>query len=315
LFIKPEAIIKIKILTILFLVFWENAAIQAEVFLEYEQLLEQLKNYNTEGFFIINSDNSWQRGSFLKADFDSLKINGMESYTKICLVPFGQGFFQFFDATTGKLIYCRNAILNVNHEGILCNIDDYQLYPIIKINKQWAYKIDYKNGKLTVEYPENDIFEEYAIYLYWPSKIINELLFGVYFYFDDVDILNNGRIATGFIELSSVDFQLTLVKMIKLIVDIKTNYIDSVIFESGNAETTLKLLQSLLIASYIVNFESPLHKADDYQIIPGPSIETERYTLQFPDIYLPVIIPNNDPLRLNIFYNFLKIKLRSGEDE
>jgi len=272
---------------------------------EYEKLLEQLKNYNNPGFFIIHDDSLWERGVFFDINFDAYKEIGMEPYTKICLTPIGKGFFQFFDEIKEKPIYCRNAILNVNHEGIMCNLDGYPLYPVIKINKQWPYKMDYKNGKLIIEYYENDIIEEHMIFLYWPQKPIRESLYGVYFFFDDAGILNDARILSGFIELSAVNINSTLIKMINLIPEINAKYTDSVIFKSGSAESTLTLLQSLLIASYIVKFDPPILKPDDYQIIYGN-------TLAFPNQYLPKTIIDNDPLEIGTFYDYLRIILRNN---
>lgn len=267
--------------------------VKADALNEYNNLLEHLRNYNTLGFFIINNADSWQRNPIIKTDLDN-----------ICLVPYDKGFFQFLDIMTGRLVYSRNAMLSVDIMGIVCIDYRYQLFPIIKIDKSLSYKLRYENKKLIVEYPDESIIEEYDIFLYWPKEINDSDLFGEYFYFDNVYILHDDRIMSGYICTSSVNIQMTLVKMMKLVSEIRENN-NSIIYGTGNVETTLAILQSLLTASYTVEIEPPVYylKSEERErrVISGHGLPFEII------IESPVRMLRVDPLGIGFLYDFLKI--------
>jgi hypothetical protein len=285
---------KKKITVVFALVFLFLNEVMADPLTEYGDLLNHLKNYNTLGFFIINDANSWQRNPLLHTDLDI-----------ISLVPLDRGFFQFIDRETEKPIYGRNAILSVNAVGIVCNIDGYPVYPIIEINRNLSYTLSYRDKKLIVEYPQENIIEEHDIFLYWPAEMDNNSLYGVYFYFEDVDILHDDQILSGYIDTSSVNIQLTLVKMMKLVTELHENNTNSVVYGAGSAEATLAILQSLLSASYTVEIDPPIYyrASEERQrlITSVPGILPERV------IELPVRVLNIDPLKLAFLYEYLII--------
>jgi hypothetical protein len=165
-----------KIKSIVLFLFFLGHFICAAPLDDYNVLLGHLQNYNTLGFFILNNNGEWRRGA-IYADNAGL-----------CLIPGGKGFFQFFDRSTETLKYCRNAILRVNYDGVLCNNEGFPLYPYIRVNTGRNYHINYENNKIRVEYTESGIIEEYNIFLYWPKTLPIENLYGVYFQFDTVDI-------------------------------------------------------------------------------------------------------------------------------
>jgi hypothetical protein len=113
-------------------------------------------------------------------------------------------------------------------------------------------------------------------------------------------------------ELSAVDIQVTITKMVKLLHDIKNEYKDSVIYGAGSAESTLALLQSLFMISYIVKIDPPItfSKTDDIQNIQGAKIVFGDYILQFPDINLPTHNSDKDPLKINALYDYITITLK-----
>jgi hypothetical protein len=281
-----EEQMKRKTLFVLFLFILFESEIMADSLHEYDELLEQLDNYNTLGFFIINDIDSWQRSYILYTDLDI-----------VSLVPYNKGFFQFFDSETGKPVYGRNAILRVNHEGMVVNLDNYPIYPVIKVDIHSSYKLNYRENKLIVEYPQKGIIDEHDIFLYWPEEI-NNSIFGVYFYFENVCILHDDRVLSGFIDTSSVNIQLTIVKMMKLLSEIQVNN-NSVIFGAGSAEAVLAILQSLLTASYTVKADPPIYysASEEMQKLPGSNIEIPKRGL------------NTDPLKIAFLYKFLKITL------
>jgi hypothetical protein len=287
-----------KMETLFILFFLLGNILMADPLHEYGVLLEQLKNYNTPGFFIINDVNSWQRKPLLHTDHFQSNI--------IDLVPLDKGFFQFYDTRTEKLVYSRNAILSVNHEGIVCNIDGYPIYPFIKIDGCLPYTLSYRANKIVVGSLEEGIIEEHDIFLYWPKEVPSGGIYGVYFYFDDVDILHDAQTLYGFIDNSSVNVQLTLVKMMKLVSEIQDEYTGAIIYEAGSAEAVLAILQSLLTVSYLVKADPPIYLGTPEErqrvFLPAiPGILPEK------EIELPKKKLNFDPLMIGYLYNYLQI--------
>ncbi|MDR2478727.1 MAG: hypothetical protein LBD48_05375 [Treponema sp.] len=289
-----------KVIVVPFIIFLTASNTNAELIDEYGHLLEQLRHYNTMGFFIFNQDGSWQSGKFVSNDIT------------VSLVPRDRGLFRFLDEKSGKPIYGRNAILNVRVDGLVCNIDGFPLYPLININTREQYRLFYKNNTLMVEYTGRNTIEEHDIFLYWPKTPVKDDLYGVYFYFEEIEELYDDEILSGFIELSAVDIQLTLVKMMKLISEINTKYADTIVFESGSAENTLAILRSLFTVSYMVKIEPPLVPGDISERIrfPGGIIKTGNGIMRFPDVFLPKKGPNSNPLRINSLYNFMRITVK-----
>jgi hypothetical protein len=110
-------------------------------------------------------------------------------------------------------------------------------------------------------------------------------------------------IIDGCIDNSSVNVQLNLVKMMKLISEIQERYVGSIIYGAGSIEATLAILQSLLTVSYSIKTDPTIRLGTDEQkIMPAPLPE-------FPERVLEIrkSLNNFDPLIIGYLYNYLKI--------
>jgi hypothetical protein len=121
--------------------------------------------------------------------------------------------------------------------------------------------------------------------VYWPKEIADAPEYSDVFYFNGVDVLTNARIISGFLELSAVDIQVTLVKMLALIPVIEEQY-ERIVFYSGSASNTVHLLNSLFILSYLIRVES-----------------------SFKDMPVSEYYIDMDPLKMDDLWVFLQIKV------
>jgi hypothetical protein len=239
---------------------------------EYKHLLVLLRNYNKPGYIqLINSGQGiqYQRGKIVKTG------------SKLSFIPHDKGFFQFYDADKKALCYSRNLNLTINNEGLLCNDSGLPLFPEVRVDIDKPYQIKVESGELKIKY--NDLPEK-QISLYWPKEIEDAPEYSDVFYFNEVDVLTNARVISGFFELSAVDIQVTLVKMLALIPVIEEQYA-RIVFYSGSSSNTVHLLNSLFILSYLIRAES-----------------------SFKDMPVSEYYIDMDPLKIDELWVFLQIK-------
>jgi hypothetical protein len=150
------------------------------------------------------------------------------------------------------LCYSRNLNITTNDKGLLCDSNGFPLFPEISVDIGMPYQIEVEFGKLKIKY--NDLTEK-QINLYWPKQVADIPEYSDIFYFSDVELFSDARVISGFLELSAVDIQLILVKMLALVPAIEKQYND-VVFFSGSASNTIQMLNSLFILSYLIKAES-----------------------------------------------------------
>jgi hypothetical protein len=289
-------ILKKNIIIVFFLII-SSSNINSEPLEEYNELVNQMNNYNIPGYFIIYNDEDdilWQQGRKIHT--------GMP----LDIVPANKGLFQFQDPVKNELCYRRWARLIVNAGGLLCNSDGFPLFPFIKVDITKEYKIIVNNHLLKIMY--DDEYIDYTVNLYWPDNITQNIISSVYFYFKEVSVVNND-IITGFIEYSATHIQESIVKMIILIPLIEECYKEKCVFKSGSANTSLLLLSSLLAASYSVDLEKEMYNS----LQNNEQIDVEFSLPEFPGYKSISSIPKysnyRDPLKLNGILKYLIITI------
>jgi hypothetical protein len=270
---------------------------------EYNELIFQLKNYNTPGFTVLYLNDSgnieYERGTITNIEFP------------LCLIPYQGGLFQFSDKRTNEICYARNFILRVDIFGRICNLDGFPLTPEIKVDISKPYNITFSEDdmKIIINYQDEiNSTEEYKLNLYWPQKLDKPITSGSYFYFDGVTIFKDAKVLSGFFENSATNVQVVIAQMMKLISEMKNQYGDNLVFNSGSIENTLSLLNALFISSY--------------NIKPEPGITTLNYDMKkmdfgflgHPEITFEIPIsggpsPNVDPLKINHLIQYLTINV------
>ena len=213
---------KKSILTVLLIGLTLEAA-YADILKEYSQLLYELKNYNTLGFFIMRNTNGemiWQRGP--------MEFTG----NILDLAPKYEGFFKLTDAKEKKNIYSRIGIFRTDYLGRLVNIDGYLLYPTVQFNDDRPHTLSVEGSKLIVEYQDEEIpsSESFDLHLYWPQNPVQERAAGRYFSFQETERLVGADIVSGFVEHSGVSIPSVAARMIALVSEIDKQYGDKVIF-------------------------------------------------------------------------------------
>ncbi len=155
---------------------------------DYNELLFQLRNYNTPGFTILYLNDlneiEYERGPIINTD------------ESLCLSPHRKGFFQFSDKRTNEICYARNFMVLVDVFGRICNIDGFPLAPEIKIDTNRPYTISFseKDMKIIIHYQDEiNSTDEHRINLYWPQALSKPVESGSYFYFKDVLVLKPCR--------------------------------------------------------------------------------------------------------------------------
>ena len=285
--------------------------VYADIIMEYSQLLYQLKNYNTVGFFIIKNKNEemiGQRGS--------LQSTG----NILDLIPQDRGFFRLINSQEKQHIYSRIGIFHIDPFGRIVNVDGYLLYPLIQLNNDRPNRLSVKESKLIVEYldEETPSSENFDLYLYWPRNLAQETISGQYFIFQETEKLIESDIVSGFVEHSGVNVPSVAAQMISLVDKISKHYGKNAIFSSGSSDASLAILSSILTASLICeeypninNKQSnPIKLSSDWflkAIEENPADKKTQSIKNQISIYSQFI--ETDPLQIGQLDDFLEISL------
>lgn len=285
--------------------------VYADIIMEYSQLLYQLKNYNTVGFFIIKNKNEEMIG----------QRGPLQSTGNILdLVPQDKDFFRLINSQEKQHIYSRIGIFHIDPFGRIINVDGYLLYPLIQLNNHRPNRLSVKGSKLIVEYldeetPSSEIFD---LHLYWPRNLTQGTISGQYFLFQETEKLIESDIVSGFVEHSGVNVPSVAAQMISLVGRISKHYGKNAIFSSGSSDASLAILSSILTASLIYeeypdinNKQSnPIKLPSDWflkAIEENPADKKTQNIKNQISIYSQFIEP--DPLQIGQLDDFLEISL------
>ncbi len=211
---------------------------------EYIKLWSDFKNYNTFGYK--------SNFNYYKTNRDQGSLRTTENKTDLAIA--GDGFFQVIDME-GQIYFTRNGDFVINSDRFLVNRDGCKLFPVVQLPENFKLEsfIVYKDGSMKCKIFGDDNFlfsQKLQLYMFKDfSKI--ERIHDKYYKTDHNNVFIETEnenykykynIYQGFLEMSTVYIDKTIIQMIFIMEKLKKSKYES----DNDYDTKIFLLKQAL---------------------------------------------------------------------
>ncbi len=182
----------------------------------YTELHEDLVHVDEYGYKAHSNADS------IPAEHENCIVQGALEITDNSLdfAVMGKGFFKLWDEKGGRIFYSRNGGFALDAEGcVIQSTTGYKLYPVLKCSRNMTGFAFEQPNVLRVMSRSEEV-QRYAFELYMPKDVKDvQRSEGSCYAFSSavrVDTTggDGGRIMNGFLEMSTVSVQTTLIRML-----------------------------------------------------------------------------------------------------